>query len=155
MSELAALTEQSSALVGKLLALLEQEKQALAQGDAPLLPGIGDQKTLIIGQINTIEEIRARLLGCEPGAAVSKAMTAWLDKHPEQAEIAGNWKKLLDMAREARQLHEINSRLLGMQLRRTNEMLEALTHHASDAPALYDSDGQTAPSSGRKIVDSA
>ena len=155
MSELGSLTEQATGLVAELLAVLEQEKLLLAQGDAPSLLPLGERKTRLIERINALEARRAQMLGCENAAGVSQAMTAWLGKHPEQASLAGNWKKLLDLAREAKRLHEINAGLLGMQLRRTDEILAALTRQTTDGNTLYDSGGQTASASGSKISDSA
>lgn len=155
MSELGTLTEQATGLVAELLIVLGEEKQVLARGDAPSLPALGERKTQLIERINALEARRAGLLGCASEAGVGQAMADWLARHPEQASLAGNWKKLLDLAREAKQLHEINTRLLGMQLRRTDEILGALTRRATDCNTLYDSGGQTAAASGGKISDSA
>jgi len=154
MSKLAALTEQEIGLMTELLARLKEEQDALKIGDAAALPALGDAKLGLIDQLNAIESARAEFLGCKAGLDVRASMTDWLAAHPDQQPLAASWKKLLDLARQARLLHEINAKLVGMHLQQTNEMLGALTSPAHQN-ALYGSDGQASPASGSRIVDSA
>ncbi|MFZ2267876.1 MAG: flagellar protein FlgN [Azonexus sp.] len=154
MSQLAALTEQEIELISELLARLEEEQEALKNADATALPALSEQKLKVIERLNTLESARAKVLGCQAGTDVRTAMEAWLAKHPEQQQLLGNWKKLLDLARQAKQLHIQNGQLISMHLQQTNEMLATLTSPAQQN-TLYGSDGQASPTSGSRIVDSA
>lgn len=154
MLKLAEFTEREIALVSGLLSLLQEEQQSLKQGNATALPMLGEQKIELIEQLNTLESARAAVLGCNSGDDVRATMEAWLVKHPDQSLIASNWKKLLDLARQAKHEHEVNGQLISMRLQQTNEILTALTNTAPHA-ALYGSDGQTSQGSGSRIVDSA
>jgi flagellar biosynthesis protein FlgN len=80
-------------------------------------------------------------------------MKIWLGRQPDNQTAAVNWENLLDLAREAKQLHELNASLVGMNLQQTNEALAILRKPAQHT--LYGSNGQTSPFSGSRIVDSA
>lgn len=153
-SQLAALTEQEIKLISSLKSRLEEEQEALKAGNATALPALGDQKQKLIEQLNSLESERAGFLGCHQGEDVRAAMENWLGKHPEQRQLAGNWKKLLDLARQAKQLHEVNGQLVNMHLQQTKEILAALNLTAQQN-TFYGADGQASTASGSRIVDSA
>lgn len=154
MPKFAALTEQEIELISHLLSRLEEEHEALKRADVSSLSALGEQKLKLIGQLNTLESARASALGCKTGEDVRAAMEDWIARHPDQQLVAGNWKKLLELARQAKQLHELNAQLVNMLLQQTNEMLAVLTR-PQQQNTLYGSDGQASQASGSRLVDSA
>lgn len=154
MSTLSALTEQEIGLMTDLLSRLKEEQDALKNGNAGALPTLGEAKLKLIEQLNAIETARSQFLLCKGGTDVRAAMQAWLAAHPDQLTLATSWNKVLDLARQAKLLHEVNGKLVGMHLQQTNEMLAALTSPAQQN-TLYGSDGQASLASGSRIVDSA
>lgn len=153
-NKLTALTEQEIALISRLLCRLEEEQEALKTANATALPALGEDKLKLIEQLNVLESARADVLRCSAGEDVRAAMEAWLNQHPDQKQLAGNWKKLLDLARQAKQMHEVNGQLVNMHLQQTKEILAALTMTAQQN-TLYGANGQASTGSGSRIVDSA
>ncbi len=154
MSGLAAITQQEIELVSRFVALLQKECEALQCAEVGTLPEIAGEKTPLIEQLNTLEMKRGQLLKAGPGENVSTAMSRWLEANPKEQQIAADWKKLLDLAREAKRLNTLNSSLVKMHLNHTGEMLDVLTQQARKQ-ALYGSNGQASQLSGSRIVDSA
>jgi flagella synthesis protein FlgN len=58
------------------------------------------------------------------------------------------------LAKEAKALHDLNGKLLNIHLQQTTEAIAVLTQQ-HQAHSLYGSDGQSAMSTGSRIVDSA
>lgn len=154
MSPIAALTEREIPLISRFVALLQEEQDCLTRADVNALEEIGNAKTALAGQLNAHEGERRALLGLDASKKTREGMAAWLKEHPEDNNVAVNWEKLLILATEAKTLHELNAKLLGMHLQQTTEALAALTRQAENV-TLYGSNGQTSLSSGSRIVDSA
>lgn len=154
MSGLTAITQQEIELVSRFVALLQKECEALQRAEVGTLPEIAGEKTPLIEQLNTLEMKRGQLLKAGPGENVSAAMSRWLEANPKEQQIAADWKKLLDLAREAKRLNTLNSGLVKMHLNHAGEMLDVLTQQARQQ-ALYGSNGQASQLSGSRIVDSA
>ena len=154
MHPLAALAARETDQLKEFIALLKLEQDALKQADASALPAISEQKLRLVEALNTIEKERSVALGTAVGENGRSAMTRWLAAHPEQKNIASGWKKLMDLAREAKLLHELNGQLIKMHLDQTGELLAALSQQFQKN-TLYGSDGQTSSTSGSRIVDSA
>lgn len=154
MSTIAALTKQEVELISRFVALLNEEQDALKQRNPPALPDIAAAKLSLVDQLNALESQRRAALGINDERNTREAMTHWLAENPDQLPVASNWKKLLTLAAEAKQLHELNAGLVAMHLQKTTEALIVLNRQ-SVQNTLYGSDGQAAPSSGSRIVDSA
>lgn len=154
MAEVAAITEREIELISRFVAVLKDEQDALKRADPSALQDLGVEKTSLAEQLNTLESDRRFALGISDDQNTRQAMTAWLAQHPEEHTVAVNWEKLLDLAREAKQLHELNAGLVAMHLQLASDALTILTRQ-SGQNALYGSDGQAAPVSGSRIVDSA
>ena len=150
MSEIAAITEREIALISRFVALLKDEQNALKCADASALPEISAAKIGLVEQLNLLEAERRAALGIVGRAA----MAVWLANNPNDQTAAVNWEKLLNLAQEAKQLHELNAQLVGMHLQQTSEALVILTRQA-EQHTLYGSNGQAAQVSGSRIVDSA
>jgi flagellar biosynthesis/type III secretory pathway chaperone len=78
----------------------------------------------------------------------------WLEKNDRNKSVAIKWENLLSLAREAKLLNNINSRLVGLHLNQNAEALRALTRQP-EMKSLYGSKGQAAGFSCSRIVDSA
>lgn len=154
MADLASITKQEIDLVSRFVALLKKECEALKQAEVRPLADLAVEKAQLIEQLNAFEKMRAALLGVTDSQNVGTAMTLWLEKNLGQAGVRANWKKLMDLAREAKALNNLNSSLVSMHLNQTGELLSALTQQPQKH-ALYGSNGQASQLTGSRIVDSA
>jgi flagella synthesis protein FlgN len=154
MSEIAAITEREIALISRFVALLKDEQETLKRADASALPEISAAKIDLVEQLNLLEAERRTALGIAGDEKTRAAMAVWLANKPNDQTAAVNWEKLLNLAQEAKQLHELNAQLVGMHLQQTSEALVILTRQA-EQHTLYGSNGQAAQVSGSRIVDSA
>lgn len=154
MTELASVTTQETVLLSEFIKLLEQEQDVLKRADVAALPGIGQQKVELVDKLNALESARSKILPRQSGETEKAAMTRWLANKPSDQVAAANWKKLMELARRAKQLHEFNAQLINLHLQQTGELLSILTQQSQKTP-LYGSDGQAASSTGSRIVDSA
>lgn len=155
MAEIAAITWREVELISRFVDLLNQEQEMLKRADASVLPEIGAAKAKLVDQLNGLENERRQALAIEGSQTPRSAMDQWLLAHPDDREAAANWKKLLDLSRKAKQLHELNTGLVSMHLQQTSEALAILTQQPPRQTALYGSDGQAAQASSSRIVDKA
>jgi flagella synthesis protein FlgN len=154
MSDIAAITEREVALIARFVELLKEEQESLRGTDAAALPELGSAKAALVEQLNALEDQRVTALAMPPGGKPRAVMEQWLAANPSQRVAAVNWTKLLALAEEARQLHQLNAGLVALHLQRTQEAL-AILHGRTASETLYGSNGQAAPASGSRIVDSA
>lgn len=150
----AAMLGQEAALLASFIALLKKEQEALKTVEISALPALGEQKTQLVDQLNALELARSRAFGALPGESAKAAVDRWLDRNRGNAALVASWKKLLELAREAKQLHDLNARLVQMHLQQTNELLGALTQQAP-GNSLYGANGQAWQATGSRIIDSA
>lgn len=155
MSEIAEITAREIALISRFIALLNNEQEILKRAKPADLPEISAAKIDLVEQLNTLEIERRSALGMASDENPRKVMTKWLAQHPAEQAAAVNWKNLLNLASEAKQLHDLNARLVGMHLQQTTEALAILNRQSSEQLPLYGSNGQAAQNSGSRIVDSA
>ena len=154
MSTITQLIEREIALISRFVSLLQQEQETLKHARIAELPALTAEKSALVEQLNTLEGERLLAIGVKPNERAPLAMEAWLKNNPGERLVAERWQKLLELARQAKNTHLINARLLDMHARQTTELLAALTRQAEN-PALYGASGQTMPTSGSRIIDSA
>lgn len=154
MSDVSAVIEREIELTSRFVDLLVEEQEILKVGDIAGLTALTDRKPPFIEQLNALSRQRVALLGLAPEVAERDAMQQWLSIHGDDQSAAVNWEKLLKLAREAKALHELNAQLVDLHLRQTSEILNILTQ-PSTGSALYGASGQSVPSTGSRIVDSA
>jgi flagellar biosynthesis protein FlgN len=154
MTDIAAITEREVALIARFVELLKEEQDSLRGTDPSQLPELGTAKAALVEQLNALEDQRVAALAMPVGDKPRAAMEKWLAANPAQLAAAVNWTKLLALADEARQLHQLNAGLVALHLQRTQEAL-AILHGRNASETLYGSDGQAATASGSRIVDSA
>ncbi len=154
MADLAAITAREVALISRFIELLKDEQETLCHADPEPLTHIGAAKVELVEQLNALEDERRAALGIGGEDKTRAAMESWLAAHPAEQKIAGDWKTLLELSREAKQLHELNAGLVALHLQQTGDALHILDSRRA-ADSLYGSDGQAAGPSGSRIVDSA
>lgn len=141
-------------LISRFLEILNKEQEALKKGDPAALPPLGEAKTVIISELNSVEDQRNRLIGSTTGSTGRSSMAAWLSNNSQTTHCSELWGKLLELASEAKRMHELNGQLLAMHLRKTGDALAILTKRNQEN-TIYSSDGQTTSYTGSRIVDSA
>ncbi|MDP3440756.1 MAG: flagellar protein FlgN [Azonexus sp.] len=154
MGDIAAITKREISLISRFVALLKDEQEALKQANASALPEICASKIELVKQLNGLEIERRSALGIVGEEKTRQAMTQWLAKHAENKTAAVNWENLLNLAHEAKELHELNAHLLGLHLQQTSEALAILTRQSAEH-SLYGSNGQAGQFTGSRIIDSA
>lgn len=154
MTDIAAITEREVALIARFVELLKNEQESLRGTDTDQLPELGVAKAALVEQLNALEEQRVAALAMPAGETPRAAMEQWLAANPTQRAAAVNWTKLLSLAEEARQLHQLNAGLVALHLQRTQEAL-AILNGRTASETLYGSNGQASAISGSRIVDSA
>jgi flagellar biosynthesis protein FlgN len=153
MSALATILDQEIILLSSFIALLEKEQSALKLGESTQLPDICEQKLALIAQLNAQESARGNALQLTADN-LHTGTILWLQTHPGDKPAAERWKKMIELARNAKHLHGLNGRLVQMHLQQTNELLASLTRKA-EQNTFYGSNGQAHSITGSRLVDSA
>lgn len=154
MTRLAEILTREADLVSRFILLLEREQDALKAAKPESLEEINQEKLALVEQLNAIGVERSKLADLNGTASDQSKMKAWLEQHPQEKDSASLWIKLLKLAQEAKALHELNGKLISQHLQHTADAIAVLTQHRQEH-SLYGSDGQAAPATGSRIVDSA
>lgn len=154
MPPLADIATQEIALLTAYIDLLEQEQDILKRGEAPALAEVCERKTRLVEQLNDAERARCEILTPQDGEDMRSAMARWQAQHPEETRAGADWATMLDLARQARQLHDQNAQLTRLLLQQTSELLTALTRQPP-TQMLYGSNGQAWQGNSTRIIDSA
>jgi flagella synthesis protein FlgN len=88
--------------------------------------------------MTTLAERRHKALAASGFPASEAGMCAWLEKFPA---ALSNWNALLQSARRARELNQINGTLINTHMARTRAALSVLQQVPSDS-TVYGPDGQ-------------
>ena len=154
MSALGKLIEREITLISRFVTSLQEEQEALKAANPESLPTIHEEKSRLVDQLNALENERIQLVGGSANMPDRERMAAWLQVHPNEKTVAGHWKKLIELAQEAKRLSDLNAALVKLHLEKTTQALAILTRHAQEN-LFYGSDGQAATYTGSRIVDSA
>lgn len=155
ITSIAAITEREVSLISCFVDLLKDEQEVLKRGEAATLPDISARKITLVEELNSLELERGNALGITAEQNTRQAMSNWLAHNPNARSAAVNWENLLNFARQAKELHDLNARLVSIHLQQTSEALAVLTRQ-SEKNSLYGANGgQAAQTSGSRIVDSA
>lgn len=154
MYDICTIIDREIFLISRFTQLLLDEQECLKQATPELLPKISDQKISLIDELNQLEIKRNSLLGQSSTNNKQLAMTNWLTQNDHQGTATVNWQKLLKMAKEAKTLHEVNSKLVTLHLSTISVAL-AVLNNQEGAKSLYSNKGQAAHLTGSRIVDSA
>ena len=126
-----------------LVALMKQEQQSLVALDADELSTLTSQKNSLLQDLAALSRQRHAALvaaGCEGSEA---GMEPWLSTGGN-ADIRGQWERMLDAARKAKELNRVNGMLITKQMAHNQGVLNAL-RTPTNAPtgAIYGASGQT------------
>jgi flagella synthesis protein FlgN len=140
-------------VVQSFVDLLGVEQAALASGDTDQLPALIEKKNHFASQLGILATERNSILAAQGYAADRAGIEAWCEKHPRQTAVAEAWKKTIALASEARELNNINGKLITLRMQHNAKALEAL-RGGSNSLDLYGPDGQ-ATSLGRMRINDA
>lgn len=126
-----------------LVALMKQEQQSLVALDADELSSLTTQKNALLASLSSLSQQRhaaLRAAGCEGSEA---GMGPWLAAS-DDGGAREQWERMLDVAREAKELNRVNGMLINKQLAHNQGVLNAL-RTPTNAPtgAIYGASGQT------------
>ena len=154
MTALAQLLERETELVSRFVALLTEEQAQLRSTNPSGLQVIHEEKNKLADQLNLLAASRAQIIGLSSDANTKEGMNAWLASQPAGSPLAAQWGKLIEFAREAKRLNELNAQLIRLHLEKTTMALSILNRQGSEN-TFYGSNGQAAQYTGSRIVDSA
>lgn len=150
----AALEGELAALAG-FLDLLREEQQALVTGKVDGLEALAQAKLKMADRLNSLttqREQRLVAIGLAPGR---NGMGALLAAHPESKDLQARWSAILASAAEAKNLNEINGKLIADRLGNNQQALSILTAATHRASTVYGRDGQTQVSAPGRVLGSA
>lgn len=148
------LLKREAELVVRFRNTLLREQEVLRSGNSDGLAEINAEKLLLVDSLNLAGAERAQTLSSGDAATID--MQAWFSAHPTEKEAAELWKDLLGMAREARDINELNGSLINVLHQKTSDALSILTQAQGKADqSLYSSSGQASLTTGSRIIDSA
>jgi flagella synthesis protein FlgN len=139
-------------VVQNFVDLLGLEQAALAAGDTDQLPALIEQKNQSATQLGILAKERNGILATQGYAADRAGIEAWCEKHPRQTAVAEAWKKTIALSSEARELNNINGKLITLRMQYNAKALEAL-RGGSNSLDLYGPDGQSTPVGRMRIND--
>lgn len=135
------------------LVLLDDEQQALINGDIERLMSLAADKTELFGRLAKLGESRSRTLSAAGLAADRQGMENWLERQPEAGSARRDWQALLALAEKARAHNQANGELIATRLAHNQQALSALMSAANQA-SLYGPDGQAHPVGGGRSLGS-
>jgi flagellar biosynthesis/type III secretory pathway chaperone len=125
-----------------LIGVLNEEREALTQGDAEALPGMIASKTHHMAELARFSGERGRVLGAAGVAARGSDIRGFL---AADAEALGTWEELLNVARKAAGLNTANAFLTSTRLASVSRALATLT---GAQPDFYDLRGSNSRPAG-------
>jgi len=154
MTPLAEILKRETDLVSRFISILGKEQEALQSGQADALDEINRGKLQLVEQLNQVGLERAEIAILPVPGGERAGMQAWLAQHPLEKQSALLWDALLNLAREAKEMHDLNGKLISIHLKQTGDALAVLMQRQQEH-ALYGSNGQSSQTTGSRIVDSA
>jgi len=136
------------------LELLQREQECLLTGDAEAIGAHIENKSACLRRLAGYAERRRRFLQSVQLTADRSGMEQWIMSAGESADIAAEWRQLLDATRLAREVNETNGSLIAARLQSNRQAVAALTAAASGT-GLYDRDGQAAGSRNSRNLGAA
>jgi flagella synthesis protein FlgN len=149
---IAGLLEREYRAVEAFVALLRQEAALLESGTTESLAALAEEKLRAATELADFSATRDSKLihaGFQPGAA---GMESWIGS-PTGAGYREQWRKMLDLAAQARAINETNGKLINVRLRNNQQALSILMA-AADQAVTYGPDGQQHPGGGGRSLGS-
>lgn len=142
--------------IGKLkefLALLQREQDLLKTGDTDALLPLIEQKNALAAALGNLAQSRETELARMALPSGRAGMEAWL-ANERHAPLRAAWQTLLELAAQARDLNELNGKLIGLHLAHNQQAFAALMGAANRA-MTYGPDGQQQTGLGGRILGTA
>lgn len=147
------LLDEELARLEEFVALLKEEQALLAAGDGDRLLALVESKTALANRLAALGEMREAALDRQGLGTGRAGMEAWLAKQGSPARQTA-WQKFLALAAEARELNELNGKLIGLHMRHNQQALAALMS-ATDRAMVYGPDGQQSAGLSGRILGKA
>jgi len=145
--------DEEIARLEEFVALLQEEQALLAAGDGDRLLSLVETKTALANRLAALGEMREAALARQGCGAGREGMEAWLARQGNPARQAA-WQKFLALAAQARELNEVNGKLIGLQMHHNQQALAALMS-ATDRAMVYGPDGQQSAGLSGRILGKA
>lgn len=141
--------------MGEFVTILKHEQELLTRGETDPLPELAESKAPLVVRLNSLDNQRSQALNAAGFGADSTGMEAWLQQHSQEFACQAAWIQLKDVVAEARELNQLNGKLIALRMQHNNQTLNALISASGQNNSLYGPDGQPAQLSGRRIIDAA
>ncbi|MDP3585440.1 MAG: flagellar protein FlgN [Thiobacillus sp.] len=125
-----------------LVDVMQEEEQALVDGDTDRLARISTAKLTQLQSVSDYAQIRHAGLQAAGLPFDHAGMTAWLGQ-VGQAEHSAQWQQLRALETTARALNQRIGALIELRLNSTRQALNVLLHSATSHGSLYDQEGLT------------
>ncbi|NHR06170.1 flagellar protein FlgN [Chromobacterium haemolyticum] len=151
VEEFCQLCRAESALVARLIALLEQEQKVLVQGFDVQLDALAESKSAVLDQLAVSAAQRGELMR-QIGVQDSETVYIWLADKPE-ASLA--WTGLEEAIQRAQSINQLNGSFIDQRLSLVEGALNTLRDAAASTVG-YDKAGQLPElATGRRFLGSA
>ena len=145
------LASERDAIFG-FIELFKREEASLRQGGSDEIFRLAAEKETLAARLSGISAQRCALLAAHSLSPDRKGIEAWCSSHPDDNDALRTWSDIVALAREARELQRLNGALIQIHMRYNAQAREALQGGARPLD-LYGPDGQSKPSSERRIND--
>lgn len=126
--------------LSRFIEVLQQEQSALTKADLNQLITASQEKNKLAEQLNQLGRDRIAALAKLGVNGDTASVENWLKNQP--ADVRSAWNALLESAKAAQHLNQVNGKLIETQLQHTQQALNALSSAANQS-AVYGADGQT------------
>ena len=154
MQSIPGLLQEELRQLEAFIAHLRHEQEAIKCRDAQKLNKAILDKSALLESLNQLEANRNALLKARGFGADRDGVDAWLDRHDSQGEARRQWSELLSRAKQAKELNDLNGRLIAIHLQATQEVLAAISPPKVPT-TLYGANGQVSAPTGNRIIDAA
>lgn len=134
-----ALAEEKQ-ILQQFVAILEEEQKVLIKGGKDELPPITKTKTQLTEALAALGESRSAAFAAAGVPTDREGLSVWLQKTP--AKFREQWTAFIELAATAKNLNDINGRLVAERLSNNQQAIQVLMA-AANRPATYGPDGQT------------
>lgn len=123
--------------------ILQNEQEALAKGDVDTLVKLAQMKTDKVTLLSQLTEKRLGMLKSLSFTPDHAGFDQWIKRcDPGKSRgVAKDWEALLELAKSAQHLNEVNGAMIKTKLRHNQEAL-AILFGATNKVSLYGANGQ-------------
>lgn len=140
MSFVRSVFQEELAALGRFIEILQKEQAALVDTDVDRLAAISQEKSGQAEKLMQLGRQRVEALAHIGIASDAASVEAWIGGQPREVQAA--WQALLESARAAQHLNQVNGKMVETQLQQTQRALQTLTN-AANPTSVYGADGQT------------